>query len=94
MPALTITNASHGTYAIVRVSAPGHWHRLSPSQVTRIRNTLCNRPDCECRQSVLCESGPQDVEITTDTDGIWIYASPYDRLAEDRAALAAEEATP
>ena len=75
MPALTITNASHGTYAIVRVSAPGHWHRLSPSQVTRIRNTLCNRPDCACRVETLCQTGPQAVEITRDEAGVWVYAS-------------------
>lgn len=75
MPALTITNASHGTYAIVRVSAPGHWHRLSPSQVTRIRNTLCNRPDCACQAETLCQTGPQAVEITRDETGVWVYAS-------------------
>ena len=92
MPALTITSARHGTYAIVRVSELGRWHGLSPSQVTRIRHTLCNRPECECRQSVLCESGPQAVDITRGEDGVWIYASPYNRKAEERAAL--QEATP
>ena len=75
MPALTIKNEQHGTWALVRVSGSLGWHRLSPSQVTRIRHTLCNRPECECRQSVLCESGPQAVDITRGEDGVWIYAS-------------------
>ena len=75
MPALTITNASHGTYAIVRVSELGRWHGLSPSQVTRIRNTLCNRPDCACQAETLCQTGPQAVEITRDEAGVWVYAS-------------------
>ena len=75
MPALTITSARHGTYAIVRVSELGRWHGLSPSQVTRIRNTLCNRPDCACQAETLCQTGPQAVEITRDEAGVWVYAS-------------------
>ena len=75
MPALTITNASHGTYAIVRVSELGRWHGLSPSQVTRIRNTLCNRPDCACQDETLCQTGQQAVEIAQDEEGVWVYAS-------------------
>ena len=75
MPALTITNASHGTYAIVRVSELGRWHGLSPSQVTRIRHALCNRPDCAFQGETLCQTGPQAVEITRDEAGVWVYAS-------------------
>ena len=75
MPALTITSARHGTYAIVRVSELGRWHGLSPSQVTRIRHALCNRPDCACQAETLCQTGPQAVEITRDEAGVWVYAS-------------------
>lgn len=75
MPALTITSARHGTYAIVRVSELGRWHGLSPSQVTRIRHALCNRPDCACQAETLCQTGPQAVEITRDETGVWVYAS-------------------
>ena len=74
MPALTLNNERHGTWALVRVSDMG-WHRLSPSQVTRIRNALCNRPDCACQAETLCQTGPQAVEITRDEKGVWVYAS-------------------
>lgn len=79
MPALTITNNKHGTYALVRVADVGQWQRLSPSQVTRIRNALCNKPGCECRLNILAESGPQTVEITRDGAEVWIYAAEYQR---------------
>ena len=75
MPALTITNNKHGTYALVRVADVGQWQRLSPSQVTRIRHALCNRPDCACQGETLCQTGPQAVEITRDEKGVWVYAS-------------------
>ncbi len=57
---ITITNDFHSSAARVRVSSlPAD---LTPSQIARVRRTLCGIDGCTCG-GPLSERGPQDVDI-------------------------------
>lgn len=58
MTTYTIRNSFHNTEARVRTMTG----ELSPSQIRRVRNTLCGAAGCTCGGN-LGERGPQECDI-------------------------------
>jgi hypothetical protein len=59
MATITLRNDFHDSQATVRVGEDGY---LSPSQIRRVRKSLCGIEGC-CCGGMLGERGQQDVEI-------------------------------